>query len=1303
MKTCGIQWVTLLLSFGLSPAVHAGLITGVTGTDDSHYSTYTATKAVDGSGLYGSSSPFQDHRHEGTLSVAQYLSNGTQTPTLVFDLGAVYTLDEIHVWNCNDGRSGNEGAGVFGAYKNFGRGIHSVDILLSTDGVTYSTWKSRVIFTDAPASDIYTGFDLETVAGQNFTGEQARYVKLKVNNNWANGANSGYTGLAEIQFFGVTEVPKVGGVGVSGLNSTSAVVNGTLNDTNGATFVWLGYGTTDGDTNKPGTPGGWSNWIAYDGGTAQSTGALAQAVGGLNASTTYYYRFYASNDTWDAWSATASFATEAAPFVPDGFAMKMKIRFEKYAKSETLTNFPVLVVLSNNVDDSGFNYNAFCGTDGYDLRFAASNGVSEIPYEIEKWNTNAGQAALVWVCVDRIVDTNSYIWAFWGNPSATRPVYTTNGAVWASGFRGVWHMKESSGNIADSTSYRNDSTSVGGTPDYSQSGPVGGAVAFSAAANESFDMGNRASLNPGTAPLTLSAWVRTAQNANFSGVMGKLSGAGYSLQVHNGVVRSWFNAGTVDSAAAVNNNTWRYIAVTRSSAERRNFIDGVSAATGTAETGNADSTADFYIGSWGSTSYDFDGAVDEARISAVARSGDWIWAEFMNMASNMVFIEYSAPESVDPSLPRIVNGAATGITANAAWLNGTLTSTGTSATAVWVFWGQQNCGTNGGSTKWSHTNFFETNSIGPVSYTTRVTNLVQGAGYYFNFYAENASGGVWAVSSGGAERFVTADVPGVDNADGATGVAVVSATINGRITNNNADVYLCWGDNDAGTATTDSWDHVEAMGWNTATSVVSKTLSGLAGGAMYFYTTYATNPIGVAWAGVTSFVTQASAPFLAPNDARIAYSDYARAVTLDSHTARFDRVISGASGNLQYANPAARIRFRTSATNIVASFVTGALGITQGTGVILVDGARAGAFDAGAQNAQVNVSVPVSGGGCHNIELLMPYSQDLRFTGMTVNAEAAFEAVPARPSCRWVAYGDSITEGFWAGDSYANYPSLVAAAKNWEVVNMGFGWRGLRDSGASGSDGTVIGGLGADIVTVLMGYNDAAGGLSAAQYRINLGAFVDRVREQDPTTPIYLISPIYSANNQERLGEYRVEIMDYVRSSEDPRVFFVDGLALGIHAGNSGTYLSDGIHPNNAGFALIAGNLAPQLGATRNTGTPHWWLGKFGFTDYEAAATNDTDGDGVLTWQEYVADTDPTNRLSFLSVLAITNTPPWTVYFESSTGRLYGLQISTNLCRSDGWDWVEGQTNRWGSGTVTTLTHGIVATNGFYRLKVSVP
>ncbi len=105
--------------------------------------------------------------------------------------------------------------------------------------------------------------------------------------------------------------------GATDLAIGSATLNGYLSRTNGPTYVWVFWGATDGGTNKPGTgPGAWSNTVDFV--TPQAVGPLTTGVSGLAADTTYYYRYYASNATWEAWaSGSASFATLTA-FTWDG-------------------------------------------------------------------------------------------------------------------------------------------------------------------------------------------------------------------------------------------------------------------------------------------------------------------------------------------------------------------------------------------------------------------------------------------------------------------------------------------------------------------------------------------------------------------------------------------------------------------------------------------------------------------------------------------------------------------------------------------------------------------------------------------------------------------------------------------------------------------------------------------------------------------------------------------------------------------------------------------------------------------------
>ena len=88
----------------------------------------------------------------------------------------------------------------------------------------------------------------------------------------------------------------------SSIAETSATLEGTVHFTNGTpTYVTLYYGTGDGGASE----GGWS--VTNDLGT--ENGSFAEPVSSLSPQTTYYFRFYASNDTFQAWSGVQAFRT----------------------------------------------------------------------------------------------------------------------------------------------------------------------------------------------------------------------------------------------------------------------------------------------------------------------------------------------------------------------------------------------------------------------------------------------------------------------------------------------------------------------------------------------------------------------------------------------------------------------------------------------------------------------------------------------------------------------------------------------------------------------------------------------------------------------------------------------------------------------------------------------------------------------------------------------------------------------------------------------------------------------------------
>ncbi len=130
--------------------------------------------------------------------------------------------------------------------------------------------------------------------------------------------------------------------------------------------------------------------------------------------------------------------------------------------------------------------------------------------------------------------------------------------------------------------------------------------------------------------------------------------------------------------------------------------------------------------------------------------------------------------------------------------------------------------------------------------------------------------------------------------------------------------------------------------------------------------------------------------------------------------------------------------------------------------------------------------------------------------------------------------------------------------------------------------------------------------------------------------------------------------------------------------------------------ALAVSN-APNL-ATNNT--PEWWLASFGWTnDFDTAAMNDTDHDLALTWQEYQADTIPTdsNSVLYIQLLSATGTQS-SIQWGGGTASVQYLEYATGLLSNS---WSTLATNLPPTPITNALTTGIDTPAGFYRIRAT--
>jgi hypothetical protein len=114
------------------------------------------------------------------------------------------------------------------------------------------------------------------------------------------------------------------------------------------------------------------------------------------------------------------------------------------------------------------------------------------------------------------------------------------------------------------------------------------------------------------------------------------------------------------------------------------------------------------------------------------------------------------------------------------------------------------------------------------------------------------------------------------------------------------------------------------------------------------------------------------------------------------------------------------------------------------------------------------------------------------------------------------------------------------------------------------------------------------------------------------------------------------------------------------------------------------------------------WLQQYGLPTDDSADFADLDADQLSTWQEWQADTNPTNALSVLRIESISPGLSVTVRFPSSPNRLYSLRYAGNLTDAS-WTDVPGQTDVPGNGSAQLLRDTNATPPRFYRVSVRAP
>jgi uncharacterized repeat protein (TIGR01451 family) len=357
-------------------------------------------------------------------------------------------------------------------------------------------------------------------------------------------------------------------------------------------------------------------------------------------------------------------------------------------------SFPVLVSLVDpDLRDK------VASPNGYDIVFRGEDSTTcagpatcALDHEIERWDPATG-TLVAWVRVPAL-SAGTTIGMYYGNSQVTAPTETAR-AVWDAGYVGVWHLGEAgAGEVneyRDSSRYGNHGRGGRGAPAATPTRVAGGQIGFGqhfGNADGTYDFiddGDDGTLRMAGNQITLEAWLRhsIAVNAahgtpaapgNPYGILNaKGWNDGYSLWLLGdtgscgvGITHPClaFNLPGLTheiktpSAAPLGANQWHHVVATYDGTTMRVFVDGGGQGS-LAKTGNISPTVggeSVWIGhgdqpdnrDW---SGQFEGDLDEVRISRVARSASWITTEFKNQSSPGTFyaVGAEAPGSWSPA------------------------------------------------------------------------------------------------------------------------------------------------------------------------------------------------------------------------------------------------------------------------------------------------------------------------------------------------------------------------------------------------------------------------------------------------------------------------------------------------------------------------------------------------------------------------------------------------------------------------------------------------------------------------------
>ncbi|MFZ3283789.1 DUF2341 domain-containing protein [Pseudomonas sp.] len=277
--------------------------------------------------------------------------------------------------------------------------------------------------------------------------------------------------------------------------------------------------------------------------------------------------------------------------------------------------------------------------DGSDLRFVAADDKTVLNHQIESFDALMGMA-LIWVDVPNVEGGQRQdIWMYYGNQKAPA---TGNGQLtFDPNYTALYHFDGATGTPAkDTTAYGDTAQSATGA---AIDGVVGRALQFS---GQPLLLPASPSLqhNAGSA-FTFSAWLRLDQASGEQLILARREGANSLLiGANQGVPFVEIDGQRAVATQALNPGQWQHVALTAEGSKVSLFINGREAATLAQAMPAFNSVmaigADVHEGPF----QPFVGAIDELRLSKVARPAALLLADATSQGAESKLVAYGVDE-----------------------------------------------------------------------------------------------------------------------------------------------------------------------------------------------------------------------------------------------------------------------------------------------------------------------------------------------------------------------------------------------------------------------------------------------------------------------------------------------------------------------------------------------------------------------------------------------------------------------------------------------------------------------------------